>query len=144
MKCKLCEKFYKDYPLQPDKDGNMLHKLWTRGKCSGWSSPIRCAFDNEKRIFSAEDNWGCQTMGKLREIAEEYGFHYRDDDVGTIGVVPISAMITDGQRGFIVMTWYKERGHVGHAYVINDDDVPKSLTLETAKAVIEYHNKEKE
>jgi len=60
-----------------------------------------CAFP--RGVFS-RDNWNCATMNALRYLARERGYISRDDlEAASIGVLRYS-------EGYIVMTWYKERG----------------------------------
>jgi len=142
MKCKLCEQFYKDYPLQKDIDKeHQFHEL----KYS-ISSPIRCAF--EKGMFST-DNWSCQTMVRLRELCGEgegtsnvklYAYYMRYEDE-SIGVLPVFDIVGFGsekgnQEGFLVMTWYKGRGKTSQAYIWCDTLKPEILTLRTAEAIV--------
>ena len=141
MKCKLCTKFYNDYPLQKDGDGGMYHLMRVEGNAKYMSSPIQCAFDNSCEFLS--NNWACRTMFRLRDIAREKGFHFRDDsDAASIGVIWINGHIVgeNVQMGYIVMTWYKSRGKTGHAWVVCDDRRIEKLTKETAEAVIKYYD----
>lgn len=128
MMCPRCEQFYKKYPLQDGDDGKE-HRL----KEGVFMGPVRCAF--EKGIFN-HDNWNCETMNVLRERCD---YEFRDDtSAGSFGVIHIPDVEAGGplQQGYIVMTWYKQRGTTGRAYVVNDDDEPAPLTLTTAEHVI--------
>jgi len=88
----------------------------------------RCAFEGE--AFS-NDNWNCGTMNALREACV---WSTRDDDQNAcIGVVPLPGNTT--QSGYIVLSWYKERGCTGQAIVMDDDQPPKPLTLAVAQLV---------
>lgn len=129
MACKLCKKFRLKYPLRKF-EGKFVHVL---SEC-GMSAPIKCAYENST-LFSA-DNWACETMLELRNIAEEYGYQKRFDDE-SIGVVPIPE--NDFQSGFLVMTWYKDRGKTAQAFVVCDDLKPENLNLETAEFIINYY-----
>lgn len=99
-----------------------------RGKTWIGSDP-KCAFENG--VFSP-DNWNCATMSKLRAISEKLDLTMIHNDVG-FGVVPF-----DGENfhGYIVMTWYKNRGKVSNAQLMNDDNVVE-LTEEMALEAIE-------
>lgn len=111
MSCKLCQK---------------------RGKTWKGDDP-KCAFENGK--FSS-DNWACATMDELRGISMQLDLHYRDDDgAGSFGAVPV---VTDDDTGFVVMTWYKNRGRTSQAYVIWDIRGVSELTEEIALQAIEY------
>lgn len=103
-----------------------------RCQARGWpdrfGSRPSCAF--EEQWFSHE-NWQCVTLGILRDIADEHGFSLRsDDNDGSLAVIP-----TD-DRGYIVLSFYKNRGSVGQAVVMNDDEPPRSLLLEDAEVAI--------
>lgn len=135
MKCRLCLEFYAKYPLKTRKgwDGKpeQIHEV------EDWLhySPIECAFKNGK---FTKDNWGCRTMVELRGLAEEKGYNARDDMANaSIGVLPIPEDEAE-QSGYIVMTWYKDRGQTGQAWVMCDDLEPELLTLKTAEAILEY------
>lgn len=96
-----------------------------------------CAFENG--VFSPK-NWSCATMSKLRRLSDELGHSDRDDDsCGSIGYVPLSDNYApetyEGCGGYIVMMWYKERGRVGHALFMTDEDA-EPLTLEHAEIAI--------
>ena len=102
-----------------------------RGKTWNGSDP-QCAF--EDGIFNA-DNWNCATMNELRAIAENISISYRHDpNAASFGAVPF-------ESGFIVMTWYKNRGKTGNAQVMWDDEPTKPLTEEIALEAIKYHLK---
>lgn len=108
--------------------------------CKTSHRDTKCAFDgNIYRIFSG-NNWACETMLLLRNIASEVGLTYRDDNsAGSIGVVPIPDI--DEASGYIVMTWYKERGETGNALVMWDDETPRQLTEEIAvRTILAWHN----
>lgn len=90
-----------------------------------FGSPRRCAF--ESGIFST-DNWQCATLNALRDLAI---FSHRDDmENGSICVIPLP--VNDIQQGYIVLSFYKDRGSVGRAIVMNDEEEPKVLTLQVA------------
>jgi hypothetical protein len=55
-------------------------------------------------------------MNKLRQISKDI-ISYRNDEIGgSIGAVPFES---DDHNGFIVMTWYKERGRTDTALFID-------------------------
>lgn len=92
----------------------------------GW----KCAFTKAGR-FTA-DNWMCGSMGRLRDAAI---FQHRDDlHSGSIAVVLLPDR--NDLQGYIVLSFYKERGTVGAAVVMNDDDKPKALTRAVAEAAV--------
>lgn len=136
MKCKKCQEYYDKYPLVEEDDllegKKMVHRLDEH--CS--SSPIECAFSSGE--FST-DNWGCRTMSLLRDYSDDF-FKYRDDFVnGSIGVLPVPEY--KDLSGYVVMTWYKDRGRTGQAYIMDDDEEPRRLTLKEAEDLIEYMEK---
>lgn len=104
-----------------------------RGKTWEGDDPV-CAFTNG--IFST-NNWNCATMNILREKAEKF-FTYRDDLVNSsIGIIDIPEADDENiQQGYLVMTWYKNRGKTAYAYVMDDDHKPQVLTLKTAEFII--------
>lgn len=103
-----------------------------RGKTWAGSDP-KCAFEGS--VFSG-DNWNCATMNALRGRAEQLGTVFRDDlAAGSIGYVPFDG---PGGSGYVVMTWYKDRGTTGNAVVLWDDEKPRPLTEEDALAALEY------
>ncbi|KKL27248.1 hypothetical protein LCGC14_2387060 [marine sediment metagenome] len=144
-RCKLCETFYEQYPLQ-ERDGEQVHVLSEERSFRMTQSPQECAF--ETGAFSTK-NFQCGTMNDLRDLAEKLsedkerlekgycrdGYHRREDmDSGSIGVIriPESDMEFEGEdgepvQGYIVMTWYKNRGRTGRAYIMDDDDEVKVL-----------------
>jgi hypothetical protein len=115
-----------------------------RGKTWEGSDP-KCAF--EKGVFTT-NNWNCATLNKLRSISRELETYQRDDmSCGSIGYVPMSNDYApddfDTYGGYIVMTWYKDRGRTGNALFITDEEtIP--LTLKHAELAIktyEMYNK---
>ena len=128
--CKYCQEFYEKYPL--DKEG--YHTISPIMKMQ----QIRCAFSNG--IFSS-DNWNCATMNKLRKIAKEESLFWRNDEIGSIGVVPVDL---DEFVGFLVMIWYKERGQIEQAILLSSENSPALLTLDLAIKIVEDYEKKKE
>jgi len=139
MKCKRCEDFYNKHPLE-EKDFGEGHRN------TAYGSPIRCAFDNDKKEFN-NDNWNCLTMGELRSIVNTcnpdnsdrnfYGWCFRDDMCsGSFGVLWLHE--DSDLAGYLCMTWYKRRGKTGQAYIMDDDSEPEKLKLEDAEKIIEY------
>jgi hypothetical protein len=110
-----------------------------RGKVWAGDDP-KCAFENG--VFSS-DNWNCATMNRLRMIAEILGTTMRDDNsCGSIGYVPVdndyapADFDTDG--GYIVMTWYKDRGRTGNAVFMTDEGT-ELLTIRHAELAIKTY-----
>ena len=135
--CNLCKEFYKKYPLIEDDEHRMAHQL----EENLFQGPTECAFKLER--FN-EDNFCCKTISRLRDLAEEFGFKERDDmSAGSLGVlaIPEDAVTEEGQYGYIVMAWYKDRGKTSNAYVINEGKDVQTLNIYTAEAVIKYYDK---
>lgn len=111
-----------------------------RGKDWNGDDPV-CAFEDNE--FSS-DNWNCATMNELRSISEEVGMGWRDDlSCGSIGYVPMDNDYApddfETNGGYIVMTWYKERGRTGNAVFMTDDEtVP--LTIKHAEVAIHAYD----
>ena len=95
-------------------------------------APVKCAFPRGKFV---DRNWNCCTMDGLRDNCD-----YEDRDDGSaacVGVIRIPESHNRHiQQGYIVMTWYKDRGTTGRAYVMYCDYEPKPLTLKTAGFVV--------
>jgi hypothetical protein len=72
-------------------------------------------------------------MNALRDLAV---FSYRDDNsAGAIAVCPIPDSDSD-DRGYVVMNFYKNRCRTNSAWVMNENDPPKPLTLDVALWII--------
>jgi hypothetical protein len=115
MTCKMCEE---------------------RGKTWEGSNP-KCAFKNG--IFTT-DNWNCATMNELRRISRELDTYQRDDmSCGSIGYVRMDNNHApddfDTYGGYIVMTWYKDRGRTGNAVFMTDEEM-EPLTIKHAELAI--------
>lgn len=101
-------------------------------------SEPRCAF--VEGVFTS-DNWQCGTALTLRLLAEQSdewdGWVCRDDnDSASCGVLRIPEC--DEAQGYVVMSWYKDRGTTGQIWVFHDDKEPHSITLDEAMEVIEF------
>lgn len=74
-------------------------------------------------------------MNELRDRCE---YEDRDDiSAASFGVIHIPPSDDKKiQRGYIVMSWYKDRGTTGQAYVMCDDYTPETLQLKTAEFVL--------
>ncbi len=78
-------------------------------------------------------------MIALRDMAERdhYGFRAWHNDV-SLGVLPVpESEDEDAQEGYLIMTWYKDRGKTSQAFVVSDDDGPQVLMLKTAERIID-------
>lgn len=74
----------------------------------------------------------CETMRELRSF-HDYTDRC-DDSAGAISVIRVHD--TTEQPGYIVLTYYKDRGTVGGARVVQDDEPDQVLTLATAESVV--------
>ncbi len=134
-RCKLCNEFYQKYPLSSDGK----HVLSREDNFESTSDPIKCAFSSKDGLFS-NNNWCCETASKLRELVE---YNDRDDNrSASIGVLRIPEHNSDAddndgiQQGYIVASWYKDRGKTGQMWVMWDDDEPQRLNLKTVEFVL--------
>lgn len=137
--CKLCKEFNEKYPLKKNIDGELVHVLENDVE----SDSIRCAFKDG--VFNT-DNWSCQTMNELRKLCENEDFDWRVNyhNDSNLGVVRIPLVNIDDdydtqnnvQYGFLVLSWYKNRGRTGQAMVMSDNDEPMPLTLTTAEFIL--------
>jgi hypothetical protein len=105
---------------------------------AGFGQPRKCGFTDREwshGLFFTSENWNCETLNALRDIAVT---HVNPDD-RSIGIVWLPES-DDTDSGWIVLTWYKRRGSVGSAIVMNEDSRPRELTLELAEtAIARYH-----
>ncbi len=65
----------------------------------------------------------------------------RDDlSAGSIGVIDLPddmGPANDGIRGYLVLTWYKERGATPGAIILADEGKQHALTLTRAQRILE-------
>lgn len=105
-----------------------------RGKTWSGNNPV-CAFENKE---FGQENWMCASMNFLRDLCREHGYTRRDDmAAASIGVLHIPE--NDIVNGYLVMTWYKERGRTGTAVVMCDSMSPEILNKEMAEEVIRLY-----
>lgn len=109
MICKYCQEWMDKYPNRTADGAHIISMGITSSPIQ--SSPIQCAFSSG--VFSTE-NCNCGVCSHLREFAEKNypGWSAHDDlNAESIAVIPIGQAYDDEtQRGYIVMTWYKNRG----------------------------------
>ena len=77
----------------------------------------------------------------MRKIVKKAGLFWRDDDIGSIGVLPVDL---DEFYGFLIMLWYKERGQVEQAILLSSERPPALLTLDLALKIIKNYEKEEQ
>lgn len=109
-----------------------------RGQTWSGGAP-KCSFENG--IFSNE-GWNCATANALRDLLPDAGNHEYDTfrtrcDDESFGLLSVPDF------GFIVMTWYKDRGRTGQIYYMMDEQKPRPLTLAEAEAAIEILTRER-
>lgn len=97
-----------------------------RGQTWSGDAP-KCAFEESK--FNKE-NWNCATMNLLRGIGDEIlnvTSWFNDSSITHVPLV---------DYGFIVLTWYKNRGRTGNAFIAGDDNDPTPLYFKDAEETI--------
>lgn len=102
-----------------------------RGRPVDFGSAPVCAFTTGGK-FRAH-NWMCATMLALRDACI---WRNRDDfSAGSLGVLTLP---DDGvlPQGYLVMTWYKDRGHTPGAVLIGDTGKRYELTLARARRIL--------
>ena len=74
-----------------------------------------------------DDNWNCATLNALRDVVERtYGF---DESIGVV-------RCDEETGGFVVLTWYKDRGATSNALWVGDSPITLPLTLDIASAAL--------
>jgi len=111
-----------------------------QGKDWEGSDP-KCAFSNG--VFT-RDNWNCATASALRGLvnvaSDSNGWKCRDDlAAGSFGVLRVPSAAEDVVKGYVVMSWYKNRGCTGQIWVMEDDNPPHPITLEEAEAILKSY-----
>jgi hypothetical protein len=123
MKCKLCQEFYKKYPLVIGADNEKIHQIRPHSSMS----PITCYFENPKK------EWNCQTVGLIRDLCYEgqakipYGIDYtycEDQKYAIIKIDDIEEI--DGLALWI--TWYKTRGGTDALWILDSLNAPRNPT----------------
>ncbi len=106
-----------------------------RGRPEHFGSEPICAFPT--MVFDG-NNWQCQTMNELR-AAVDHGVFATRTSAGRVYGEDCSVGVLAFDRGFVVMSWYKDRGRTDQAVVMADDheQVPEPLTLAVAESVLD-------
>jgi len=108
----------------------------TRPVPSCYGSPRKCAFDDSGNFTG--NNWNCETANELRELMEAgsdehsgtaYRTRYDDESIGVLATE---------NHGFIVATWYKERGRTGQIVLMCDANTPRPITVDEAESILEW------
>lgn len=95
-----------------------------RGKTWNGEDP-KCAF---KTGGFDSDNWNCATMNELRDKFNDNQI-WHEDQMGLM-----AKAFNSGE--FLVLSWYKRRGRVEGAWIM-DEDKMTSLTLAEAEKILE-------
>ncbi len=112
-----------------------MAKSWMCVRCSdaGNLKGRRCAFTANGRFRA--DNWSCETMMALRGAAV---FRQRDDSsAGSIAVLPLPDNLDI--RGWLALSYYKDRGGSPGAVILGDEGERSALTLHRAEKILEVH-----
>jgi hypothetical protein len=78
----------------------------------------------------------------MNELRGAYIWNHRDDNSGgSICVLPAGELLAansddDNSLGYIVLTYYKNRGTTGGARLVNDDKPDAPLTLVVAEHIL--------
>ena len=131
MKCKLCREFEENHPFENNK-----HKGTNLG------SEINCGFENGEFV---KDNWNCLTLSILRGICDDdsCGYASRDDMwCESINLLKLHRCEdNDGPAGYLILTFYKNRGQTGNAIIVCGDCKEEKLKEEDALKIIEAYGK---
>lgn len=106
-----------------------------RGKTWNGSDP-KCAFPDGHRFNS--ENWNCATMNALREIGEEFFEHRDDSQNGSICIVPVPEH--DEHAGYLVLTYYKNRGCTGMVTRVCEDYPPTIPGLRYIEEILDTYD----
>lgn len=103
-----------------------------RQRCS---DEIKCAFDGEGNFTT--DNWCCQTMHKLKDMAKEYGT-YQHETEGRASISTLKIPENDIFNGYISLVTCTEGGATDNAVMINTEE-QRPLSLEVAELTVSYY-----
>lgn len=95
----------------------------------------KCAF--ESGVFD-DDNWNCMTISSIRTLSNEQFYVNPPAKISYTNDQTCMMLPFDGK--FIILGWYKMRGRVESAIVVDETFHP-GLTLEITEACIEYWRK---
>ncbi len=120
-----------------------MAKAWMCTRCRAGStenglSKRRCAFTASGRF--RKNNWNCETMIALRSYRTVVWGKRDDLCCGSIGVIELPddmGPASDEVRGYLVLTWYKDRGSTPGAIMLADEGKQHSLTLARAQRILE-------
>lgn len=112
--CKLCDAAYKN------------------GRPINYGSDPVCGFKKGK--FNPK-NWSCRTLSELRRIAYSFGDIHKNNDMSL-------AHIAARDGGWIVLSFYKDRGRVGTASYITDTSI-EVLTEKKAREALAFYSEKR-
>jgi len=135
-RCKLCEAYYKKYPLKKSDDGELMHKI----KPHYFMSPISCYFDNPK------NEWNCQTVGLIRDLVYEgqelkHGIQYQYCEDQKYATIKIDDIQLNGNYIGLALwvSWYKQRGSTDALWILDALNKPRKPTEEELLAIAKYY-----
>ena len=111
----------------------MCDAAYKNGRPRNYGSEPVCGFKNG--TFNPE-NWSCRTLAELRRIACSFEDIHQNNDMSLAHI----ADRDDG--GWIVLSFYKDRGRVGTASYVTDTSVTV-LTEKKAKEVLAFYAEKK-
>ena len=103
----------------------------SRGRPADFGSAPVCAFTGAGKF--RPNNWMCATMLALRTACT-----LRDRDDMSAGSIGVLRMPEDGvlPQGWLVLTWYKDRGTTSGAVIVGDTAKRYELTLARARRML--------
>ena len=139
MKCKLCQEFYKKYPLQEDKDEYSTNTLYVHQMDGYAMSEVKCAFKSGE--FS-ENNWNCSTLDLIRDLCYEGQdlHHYityqycEDQKYATINI----SYCEEVPGHALWISWYKTRGKTDSIWILDSYNKPRRPTEEDCIKIYKY------
>ena len=139
MKCKLCQEFYKKYPLQEDKGEYPPNATYVHQMDGYTMSEVECAFSGVK---FREDNWCCATLDLIRCLCYEgqdlhhyINYQYCEDQkYATINISYCEKVEGDT----LWISWYKQRGKTDSMWILDSYNKPRRPTEEDCVIISEY------
>mgnify|MGYP005994574009 CR=1 FL=1 len=92
---------------------NQCRRCRIQGQPAIFASSVQCAFPSG--VFSA-DNWQCATLTRLRSLLPDSAVQFNWD----VSAALIRCYGAD--EGFLVISWYKSRGHTSAVTWICEDE----------------------
>lgn len=115
-----------------------------RGKTWPGDDPV-CGFSGEGKTFVVK-NWNCATISELRNVLHEpnYKFcHTRFIVDQWISIVELHSCdpLKYDPGSTLWLTWYKSRGRLESAWILDSENNPRRPTEEDILAVINHYKK---